>query len=192
MNIDSAFTHFPTLTTSRLTLRQVRLSDADALFAIKSDPRVTSEYAQEPHQSLDDTRGWIQRLIKSYDQRDGLFWCLTLKGESNVIGGCPYWNFGPGFHSAEIGYELHPAYYRQGLMSEAITAILTYGFNELGLHRVEANPLARNTASKNLLLKLGFKYEGNLRQRIFFRGVYEDQLYYGLLKEEWLNKNIYP
>jgi RimJ/RimL family protein N-acetyltransferase len=70
-------------------------------------------------------------------------------------------------------------------MTEALTAILTYGFNRLGLHRIEACPLDNNTHSKALLVKLGFKLEGTLRQRHFFRDHYEDQLYYGLLSEEW-------
>jgi RimJ/RimL family protein N-acetyltransferase len=71
-------------------------------------------------------------------------------------------------------------------MAEATSAILTYGFTELELHRVEANPLARNESSRSLLLKLGFTYEGNLRERIFFRGHFEDQHYFGLLRDEWL------
>jgi ribosomal-protein-alanine N-acetyltransferase len=62
----------------------------------------------------------------------------------------------------------------------------TYGFTKLGLHRIEANPLAGNTASRNLLLKLRFMYEGNLRQRVFFRDQFLDQNYFGLLKDEWL------
>lgn len=146
---------------------------------------MTSRYGQEPHQSLQDTLGWIRRLQAGYTQRDSLFWCLILQGEHSMIGECIYWNFDPGFHCAEIGYELHPAFWNQGIMSETLSAVLAYGFNELGLHRIEANPLAENEPSCRLLLKLGFKFEGNLRQRHFFRGRFEDQLYYGLLKEEW-------
>jgi RimJ/RimL family protein N-acetyltransferase len=186
MTIDAAFTHFPSLTSRRLYLRQVVTADAEALFAIKSDAEVTRHYGQEPHQSLEDTLGWIHRLQADYQQRQALFWCLTLKGEEKMIGECVFWNFDRGFHCAEIGYELHPAYWQQGIMAEALSAVLTYGFNELGLHRIEANPLAENEHSRNLLLKLGFKYEGNLRQRHFFHAHFEDQLYYGLLKEEWL------
>jgi ribosomal-protein-alanine N-acetyltransferase len=63
--------------------------------------------------------------------------------------------------------------------------VIGYGFRELELHRIEACPLASNTASRNLLLKLSFSYEGNLRQRDLFRGRFEDQAYYGLLKGEW-------
>jgi ribosomal-protein-alanine N-acetyltransferase len=95
-------------------------------------------------------------------------------------------HFGPDFHYAETGYELHREYWRQGIMTEAMSVILTYGFTELGLHRIEADIDPRNTRSMSLLLKLGFTYEGNLRQRYFFRGQFEDEHYYGLLKDEWL------
>lgn len=84
-------------------------------------------------------------------------------------------NFGTGFHCAEIGYELHRAYWRQGMMTEALPAVLTYGFTKLGLHRIEADPFARNTRSTSLLLKPGFTHEGTLRQRFFFRGHFENQ-----------------
>jgi ribosomal-protein-alanine N-acetyltransferase len=63
--------------------------------------------------------------------------------------------------------------------------VVAYGLTELALHRIEACPLAGNSASRRLLLKLGFTCEGNLRQRAFFRGHFEDQLYFGLLKDEW-------
>ena len=128
----------------------------------------------------------IQRLQPFYARREAIIWGITLKGEDILIGACTFWNFGPGFHCAEIGYELHRAYWRQGVMTEALSAILTCGFTELGLHRIEANPFARNTRSTSLLLKLGFTHEGTLRQRHFFRDHFEDQMYFGLLKDEWL------
>jgi [ribosomal protein S5]-alanine N-acetyltransferase len=72
------------------------------------------------------------------------------------------------------------------MTSEAMTALLTYGFTELGLHRIEASVAPQNTPSKDLLLKLGFTYEGNLRQRYFFHDHFEDEQFFGLLKGEWL------
>jgi [ribosomal protein S5]-alanine N-acetyltransferase len=186
MTIDAAFTHFPALTTQRLHLRRIETADTEALFAIKSDVQITRQYGQEPHASPKDTLGWIQRLQADYERRETLSWALTLEGEDRLIGACMLWNSDPGFHCAEIGYELHPAYWRQGLMTEAVSAMLTYGFRELGLHRIEANPLAENKSSREFLLKLGFTYEGKLRQRHFFRGHFEDQTYFGLLQEEWL------
>jgi len=63
--------------------------------------------------------------------------------------------------------------------------VIAYGLNDLGLHRIEANPLGHNAPSANLLLKLGFTLEGTLRQRCLFRGQNFDQLYFGLLEDEW-------
>ncbi|GAC1430333.1 MAG: GNAT family protein [Ktedonobacteraceae bacterium] len=186
MSIDVAFTQFPTLATNRLHLRQLRLTDAEALFAMRSDPEGMEFFGQEPQQSIEETHTLIQRLQTFYDQREALFWCITLKGEDTVIGSCTFFSFGPHFHYAETGYELHRAYWRQGITTEAMSAVLTYGFTELGLHRIEADVAPENIRSKNLLLKLGFTFEGNLRQRYYFRGQFEDEYYFGLLKDEWL------
>jgi ribosomal-protein-alanine N-acetyltransferase len=188
MTLDEAFAHLPILSTNRLLIRKMQMTDAEALFTIKSDLQVTSQYGQEPHRSLEETREWIQRRVINYERRDTIFWVITLRDEDTAIGSCCFWNFDPSFRCAEIGYELHPLYWHKGIMSEALSAILTYGFVELGLRRIEASPLAINEPSKNLLLKLGFKHEGTLRQRHFFRGLV-DQLYFGLLKEEWMNRS---
>jgi len=188
MSLDAAFTSFPLLTTNRLHLRQIQLSDAEAFYGVKSDQEVTRSYGQEPHRSLDDTRAWIQRLQASYERRECIFWCITLKAKDSAIGSCTFWNFSPDFHCTEIGYELHRAYWRRGITAEAVSEILRYGFTELGFHRIEANPLAGNESSRGLLLKLGFTYEGSLRQRVFFRDHFEDQDYFGLLENEWLKR----
>ncbi len=188
MNIDAAFTYFPTLTTNRLKLRQVRSTDAEALFALRSDANVMEFFGQEAHQSLVDTHKLIQRLQASYERHDSIFWCITLKGEDTLIGTCTLFSFNLDFRYAETGYELSPACWRQGITTEAMSAVLTYGFTELDLHRIEADVAPDNIRSKNLLLKLGFTYEGNLRQRYFFRGQFEDEHYYGLLKDEWLER----
>ncbi len=185
MTIDAAFTHFPSLTTNRLFLRQIQPKDAEALFETLSDQQVMEFYGHEPHQSLDDTHALMQHIQARYDRREAIRWGITLKGEDTVIGSCSFHHFGPGFHRAETGYELHRAYWRQGIMFEAMSAILTYGFTELELHRVEAIIDSANEQSKGLLLKLGFTYEGNLRQRYFFRDRFEDEHYFGLLKDEW-------
>ena len=75
-------------------------------------------------------------------------------------------------------------------MSEALPAVINYGFNEMDLHRIEGLPIAKNEPSKRLLLKLGFKLEGTFRERIFFRGKYEDQLILGLIRTEWKNRKV--
>ena len=186
MTIDMAFRHFPAFNTSRLSLRQLKPDDAEAFYAMKSDIQVTEQYGQEPHRTLDDTRAWLRRLQTSYEERQSLYWCITFQDSDTVLGSCTFWNFDAGFQCAELGYELHPDYWRQGIMSEALSELIDFGFYELGFNRIEACPFDANTASRRLLQKLGFTYEGNLRQRVHFRGAFLDQLYFGLLREDWL------
>jgi ribosomal-protein-alanine N-acetyltransferase len=185
MSIDAAFTHFPLLTTERLRLRQIVPADAEAFFAVKSDPQVMEFYGDEPHQSLEETRTLIQQLQELYTKREALFWAIALKDDDQLIGTCAFISFGPGGHYAEIGYELNRAYWRRGMMAEALRALLTYGFSELALNRIEAVVDPKNKPSQDLLRKLGFSFEGNLRQRFFFRDQFLDAYHFGLLKDEW-------
>jgi ribosomal-protein-alanine N-acetyltransferase len=185
MTIDAAFTHFPSLTTSRLLLRHILPGDAEALFAILSDEETMEFYGNEPHESLDDTKEMIRQIEERYARKEALRWGITFKGEDRLIGSCSIFHFDEGFDCAETGYELNRAFWGKGIMTEAMSAILTFGFSELGLHRIEAIIDIANERSKGLLLKLGFTYEGNLRQRFPFRDQFLDEHYFGLLKDEW-------
>ncbi len=74
-------------------------------------------------------------------------------------------------------------------MNEALYVVLDHGFNAMGLNRIEANPLSINIASQNVLTRLGFKHEGTLRQRHFLEGQWYDEMWFGLLGEEWANRS---
>lgn len=184
MAMDAAFTTFPVLTTERLILRAVRRDDADALFAVFSDPVAMEFYGSPAHTSLDDTHAWIDRVETRYASQEALRWAVTLKGgDDTLIGSCSLHRFGPG--RAETGYDLNRAYWGQGIMTEAMRAVLTYVFDVLELHRVEAVIDINNAGSKALLSKLGFTYEGNLRERYPEGDGYADEHYFGLLRREW-------
>lgn len=185
MTIDAAFTHFPSLTTSRLLLRHILPGDAESLFAIFSDEESMKFYGHEPHESLDDTKEVIRQIEERYARKEALRWGITFQGEDRLIGSCSIFHFDAGFDCAETGYELNRAFWGKGIMTEAMSAVLTFGFSELGLHRIEAIIDIENERSKGLLIKLGFTYEGNLRQRFPFRDQFLDEHYFGLLKDEW-------
>lgn len=185
MTTDLAFTTFPVLTTTRLLLRQARPEDAPALFATFSDEETMRYYGREPMRTMEEAQQLVAGMADRYARRAAIRWCLTLKGEEQVIGSCGCHEFDQGFHRAEIGYEINRAYWRQGLMSEAVAAMLTYGFGELGLHRVEAMIDMRNEASRRLLLKLGFTYEGTLRERYAFGDTFGDESCFSVLQREW-------
>ncbi len=185
MSIDAIFTTFPSLETEYLLLRQIQLSDAEAVFVTFSDEAVMEFYGEIPHRSVEESRDLIRRQHVWYARREGIRWGITCKGEDTVIGSCGFFKFDEEFQRAEIGYELARAFWRQGIMSEALRAIITFAFTEMGLGRIEAVVDDTNEPSKALLRSLGFSHEGTLRKRFFFRGRLWDEHYFGLHKEEW-------
>jgi len=189
MTLDVAFSNLETLETAHLRIRPLDRRDVDAYFEIKSDPEVTTKYCLEPDRSIEETRNWVENRIEDYAKRDVTYWVLTLKENDRAIGGCCFWNFDPTLRCAELGYELNRAYWGKGIAREALPPILTYGFTEMDLHRIEALPLAFNEPSVKLLRKIGFTLEGNIRERVYFHGRFYDQLMFGLLRDEWINRN---
>lgn len=192
MTLDEGTADTSVLMTDRLIIRPVTLADAEAIFKFKSDKEVTDQYGQVPHRGIDETRAWIARSISDGEEGRSFAWSICMRDEDEVIGECCLWNFDGDRLCAEIGYELRRDRWRNGFMKEALTALISYGFSVLGLHRIEANPLGCNNASRRLLLDLGFVHEGTLRERVRFGGRFVDQMYYGLLQNEWMPCNDRP
>ena len=187
MAVDGLFTNFPRLATPRLVLRQIEMRDAAAIFATFSDPETMAFYGDEPHRSLEDAREHVRALDGWYARREGIRWGITRRDDSadEVLGSCGLFIFDDGLRRAEVGYELRRAYWRQGIMREALAALLDFAFQTLELHRVEAVVDDGNARSQRLLGALGFAHEGTLRQRFFFRDRFWDEHYYGLLRDDW-------
>src|SRR5262249_37189964 len=162
-----------------LILRQIQPQDAEALYATFSDETVMAFYGSRAHGSVDESRELIKQQQSWYKEREGIRWGITRRGEDEVIGSCGFHHFDDGFRRAELGYELRRAYWRQGIMTEAVHAVLAFGFHEMGLYRIEAVVDGMNERSKGLLRKLGFTQEGTLRQRYYFRDRYWDEHYFG-------------
>ena len=188
MSAPDAFTHFPRIETERLVLRRIVAEDVAARFAIFSDPEVMRYYGEEPHASVEESREHIAAVDGWYGRREGIRWGITLRGAEpadEVIGSCGFFRFDESSQRAEMGYELRRASWRQGIMREALAAILDYGFATMGLRRVEAVVIGGNDVSAALLRSLGFTLEGTLRQRAAFAGRLLDEQYFGLLRDEW-------
>lgn len=185
MTIEAAFARFPALTTQRLRLRRIRPDDAEAFFAIFSDEEAMKYYGHAPHSTLDKTREWITQVDRRYTEHEAIRWGITFADQDEIIGSCSFHHFAAHGLCVETGYDLNRAYWGRGVMREAMSAVLSYGFTTLELHRIEAIIDIQNVRSKTLLEKLGFTYEGNLRQRYYMDGRFEDEHYFGLLKHEW-------
>ncbi len=172
------FDSFPTLTTDRLVLREIMPADAERLYALRRDPRVTRYLDRDNDADLSVVQSLILTIRQSFDQGDGISWALSLKESPEFIGNLGFWRIDKKNHRAEIGYILDPEHWGTGLMSEAIEAILPYGFKTIGFHSVEANTALENSASQRLLEKHGFVKEAHFRQDWYYNGVFSDSLIY--------------
>lgn len=120
-----------------------------------------------------------------FDSGDHMRWGIALPEAPDVlIGTCGFHAYDQTNHTAEIGYDLAEEYQRKGYMSEALEGIIEYGFSVLQLHRISAVVSIDNVPSEKLLEKLGFKREGILRDKHFFRGKYYDHTLYSLLETD--------
>ncbi len=174
------FLPFPVLNTKRFIMRQLVANDAQEIFNLRSNPRVMEFIARELLQTIDEATKVIERLNGGVATNDWLFWGLVPKGGDKLIGTTCLWNISKENYRAEIGYDLLPEFHGQGIMSEAIMAILDYGFNTMGLHSVEANVNPGNKASIKLLEKHGFVKEAHFKENVFFNGRFIDSAIYSL------------
>lgn len=183
------FQSFPILETARLRLRQIVPEDAAAWLAVNNHPEVIRYLIDFEHgtTNLAEMREIIQWTLDIFSQRSGIRWGITLKADSTLIGSCGFHLYSRHHRCAEIGYELHHAFWRRGLMREAVTAMLNFGFARLNLHRVEATVTVGNQASAGLLHALGFTQEGTWRDKYFSRGQFYDVWQFGLLEGEFRN-----
>ena len=183
---DFDFSEIPTLETERLRLRRIRRADCDDWLAVLNSPGTIdwlSDFESAPRR--EEVEGIVDWADTVFAERTGIRWALTLKPDDKLIGTCGFYDFAPAHQRAEIGYELHSDYWRRGLMSEAVEAVMRFCFDWLLLHRLAADTTEGNVASAALLQKLGFSLEGLLRERVYFRGTHHNLWLFSLLEPEY-------
>jgi ribosomal-protein-alanine N-acetyltransferase len=173
------------LRTPRLLLRPLAQDDAASLLRIHADPRVMRYSsipcwagAQQAHELIAASHKWASA-------GRALCFGIALKDAVGVIGTCTLFGIERGSRRAEVGFALGLDAWGRGYMTEALKAVLAYGFRELDLNRVEAEVDPRNAAAVTLLDRLGFLREGLLRERRITEGEKSDAALYGLLRSDW-------
>ena len=180
-----SFDPFPTLRTPRLWLRQLTMADVDVVFRIQSDPRVTRYLGRDPHSSREHSEKRVAEAIAAAGEGRAIRWGITLRQGGELAGTVGFWHWNKPHFCSEIGYELSPSHWGRGIMTEAIGAVLGYGFGPMGLHRVEANIDPDNHGSRRVLEKLGFTREALLRENWYYNGKFLHSAIYGLLAHEF-------
>lgn len=168
------FSHLPQLQTERLLLRRMQVSDADDMFAYARRADVTKYLTWEPHPDRAYTEDYLQYLATRYRIGDFYDWGVTLRGSGRLVGTCGFTSFDFPHNSAQVGYVLNPEYWGQGIMAEALRAVIRFGFHELNLHRIEAFYIDGNSRSRRVMEKVGMTYEGTRRGAMYIKGKYRD------------------
>lgn len=178
---------FPELHTQRLDLIEITTQHLQDLYHLFTNPQVTEFYQVIPLQEPGDAQKIVGMLSQRFKDKTGIRWGIAPKGESHLIGTIGYNTFTRG-HRSTIAFALLPEYWGKGYITEAIAAIVQFGFDVLKVNRIEAEVLPGNMASEIVLRKNGFHHEGLLRQWMLWDDTYYDINMYALLKDDMNNK----
>jgi RimJ/RimL family protein N-acetyltransferase len=181
--------HFPTINTDRLSLRWIRSDDVNDFYAIYSNPQVMRYWSTPPLAAKEEASKLISEIQRDVESERILKWGIALRPDDKLIGSVTLFHLDFTHRRAEIGYAQGRAYWGNGYMKEALTAVINYAFTELNLHRIEADVDPRNDGSVRSLERLGFQREGYLRERWQVNGEIQDAFYYGLLRPDWEKPN---
>lgn len=154
-----------TLETSRLILRRAEVSDAQAMFHNwASDETVTKFLTWPTHTNVETTCAILEMWVKNYEQDDFYQWMIVPKELGQPIGSISVVNHRDDIAEAEIGYCIGKRWWHQGIMTEALGAVMDYLFDEVGMNRIEAKHDINNPNSGAVMKKCGMFYEGTARQ----------------------------
>ncbi|WNG44540.1 GNAT family N-acetyltransferase [Archangium minus] len=172
--------------TRRLVLRTLEDSDVESVLAHRADPDVC-RYTGPPMTREEVVRHIAERQRSWHGGGNGdvLGLACELKESGRVVGEGVLRGFSVPAKQAEVGLGLQPQHQARELGTEALVALLRYGFEQLGLHRIYAFCDVDNEASRRLTARLGMRHEGTLRENAFRHGQWRDELLISMLDREW-------
>jgi RimJ/RimL family protein N-acetyltransferase len=177
--------HFEGVEGPRVRLRLLRREDVPTMFAILSDPVVTRYWSNPPMVDVSEAEAWLERRLQHYSEGNAFQMGVERKADGALLGTCSLFELHAECRRAEVGYLLAKEFWGQGLMTEALGALIERAFGPLNLNRLEADIDPRNLASAKLLKRMGFQEEGILRERWIVAGEVSDTAFYGLLRSDW-------
>ncbi|MDF2453696.1 MAG: acetyltransferase, ribosomal protein N-acetylase [Bacteroidota bacterium] len=175
------FDPFPVIETKRLILRRIVLDDLDSYFALRTNVNAMKHICQVLP-TRDETQTKILRINEMISMNDGMAWAICLKPSDTMIGTASFHKVIKEHYRAEIGYMLHPDFWKQGIISEALETVIHYGFYSMRLHSIEAHIDPANLASEKVLEKFKFVKEAYFKENYFFDGKFLDTAVYSLIR----------
>lgn len=175
----------PTLRTARLVLRPLQPTDALDVQRLAGDKDVAAGTLSIPHPYEEGmAQDWIARMGRERSEGTGVTFAIEDANNGAFMGAIGLHLTLPHRH-ALLGYWLGRPYWNRGFATEAVQAVLAFGFGELAVHRIYAGHFSVNRASGRVLQKAGLRYEGRMRHHYHRFGRFLDVEWYGILKEDW-------
>lgn len=174
--------------TDRLILRRFTIDDAQDFFDHwANDPEVTKYMTWKPHKNIEITQAVLALWLNAYEHADNYHWAIVLKEGAKLIGSISIMNIEDTYERSEVGYCLAKDYWNQGIMTEALKAVIDFGFARVGFNRIQACHYAENPASGRVMVKAGMKYEGRFKQYLKDnQGRFVDCDIYAIVKDDFL------
>jgi [ribosomal protein S5]-alanine N-acetyltransferase len=167
----------------RISLRPLELSDTERMFEIWSDPEVMRYYDIGPLTAIDEARMLASAMVQELEQGLSVRWAIVSKSSGNVIGSCGF-RFEARFMSANVSFELARDAWHQGLMREALHAVITHAYDNWSINRIQAITDVDNQPTIRLLAKMGFLEEGVMRQWGYWKDAFHDARLFSLIKAD--------
>lgn len=175
--------------TSRLILRELQRTDEADLFEYAKLPNVGPLAGWKPHEKLSETTDFINYAIRKKEYSQPGVYSIIYKEDMKMIGTIEIHSYKE--QKGAIGFVLHPDYWNKGIITEASKAVIIYGMEILELKRLEYCHFPHNLGSKRVCEKLGFTFEGVLRNKyLMFDGTVYDDVVYSITDLDYKNDKL--
>lgn len=169
-----------------LILRKFTIDDAEAVYKNwASDEKVTKYLTWKPHADIQETKSILTEWIRNYSQKEYYNWAIVYRENGfEPVGSISVVSLNNEIMKAHIGYCLGKAWWHQGIMSEALSRVISFLIDEVGMERIDARHDTRNPHSGEVMKKCGMKYEGTLRQADWNNSGIHDSSWYAILASD--------
>ena len=181
------FSNIPLIETDRLILRRMMVKDYEDMYLYARRSDVTKYLTWKSHTSPMYTKEYLEYIATKYSLGEFYDWAVIDKREQKMIGTCGFTRFDFHSNSAEVGYVLNPEYWGKGYATEAVKAVVKFGFETIGVVRIEAKYMEGNAASRRVMEKVGMSYEGMMRSALLVENEYKNIGVCSILLDEYEN-----
>ena len=179
----------PVLTNEGVTLRELRITDAQSLFAMLTSEEV-SRFISPPPSTVEGFERFIVWTIRQRELGTYACFAVTIEGSDTAIGIFQVRELGPGFQTAEWGFAIGSPYWGTGVFQKGAELVIDFAFETVGIHRLEARAAVKNGRGNGALRKLGAVHECVLRRSFLRNGEYLDQSLWTILADDWMEFKI--